>query len=122
MPPTTNYPRPSGGGMVSQEEKSQAMLMWVLSIIASLLAPLIFYLISKDKPFVYRHSAMSLALCIVTFVVYVILGITVIGMILLPVVWIFQLVVCIMGAMAANKGDQYDPPLIGGLAKSMFKV
>jgi uncharacterized membrane protein len=127
MPPATMYPSSSGGGMVSQDERSQAMLMWILCIVASFfglpwLPPLIFFLISKDKPFVYRHAAMALSLCLVAFVVCVILFVTVVGIILIPIVGIFELIICIMGAIAANKGDEYDPPLFAGLAKSMFKV
>ena len=124
-PPASSYPTPTGAGMVSQDDKSQAMLMWILALLFGWVVPLIFYLIKKDRPFVYRHSAMALALTIVTFIGYMIsipLLAVLIGLLTLPVVGIFHLVVCIMGAMAANKGDEYDPPIVSGLAKSMFKI
>jgi uncharacterized membrane protein len=122
MPPASNYPRPAGGGMVSQDEKTQATVMWVLAIFASLISPLIFFLIAKDKPFVYRHAAMGLALCIVNAIIMIVLFVTIVGALLVPLVAIWNLVICIMGAMAANRGEEYTPPLVGGLAKSIFKV
>ncbi|MEA2554626.1 MAG: uncharacterized protein QOJ65_2802 [Fimbriimonadaceae bacterium] len=111
--------------MVSQDDKTQAMLMWILAIFFHFVGPLIFLLISKDKPFVYRHSAMGLTLSIVTAILWC-LGIPLafigIGFIVLPVAGILQLVGCIMGAVAANKGEEFDPPVIANIAKSMFKV
>lgn len=111
--------------MVSQDDKTQATLMWVLSIFFPLIVPLIFYLISKEKPFVYRHAAMSLTVgiaCLIGAIISGILMIILIGFLTYAAVGIYALVVCIMGAMAANKGDNYDPPLLAGLAKNMFKV
>ncbi len=111
--------------MVSQDDKTQATLVWVLSIFFGFVPSLIFYLIAKDKPFVHRHAAECLALTIVTAVGYfasMILMAVLIGLLVLPVVGIFHLVICIMGAMAANKGEEYNPPIVAGLAKSMFHV
>src|SRR3954464_15753478 len=68
MPPASNYPRPTGGGMVSQEDKSQAMLMWILTIFFSFVPSLIFFLIAKDKPYTHRQSALALTWCISAFV------------------------------------------------------
>ncbi len=99
--------------------------MWILAIFIGFIGPLIFFIIAKDKPFVYRHSAQALALQIVVAVSYIvamILMVVLIGLLLLPVVGLFHLIICIMGAMAANKGDEYDPPLTSALAKSLFKV
>jgi uncharacterized membrane protein len=125
MPPASNYPRPVGGGMVSQEEKTQALLMWILGLPLGFISPLIFFLISKDKPFVYRHAAQALAFHLVIFcaaIVASMLLIVLIGLFLFPVIGIFALVITIMGAMAANRGEDYDPPLTSGLAKALFKV
>jgi uncharacterized Tic20 family protein len=125
MPPTMNYPTSTGGGMVSQEEKTQAMLVWLLGIPIGFISPLIFYLISKDKPFVYRTAAQALAFHIAIFCALVLSGfliVVLIGLFLYPLVLLFALIISIMGAIASNKGEEYIPPLTGGLAKAMFKV
>lgn len=119
-PPLTTYA--PGLGAASADDRNQAMLMWVLSIFFQFLAPLIFFLVTKDKPFVYRHAAMSLALCLVTAIVAIILFVTLVGILLIPLVGIFHLIICIMGAMAASRGEAYDPPMFAGMAKSLFKV
>ena len=122
MAPTSPYPRDYS---VSQDDKSQAMLMWILSIFFGWVPALIFFLIAKDKPFVYRHSAVALTLTIVTFVAYMIsipLVAVLIGLLLLPIVAIFHIAIGVMGALAANKGDDFNPPIVGPLAKSMFKI
>jgi uncharacterized Tic20 family protein len=99
--------------------------MWILGIPIGFISPLIFYLIAKDKPFVYRQSAQALAFHIAIFCGFIVAGLlmfVLIGFLLYPVVGIFALVISIMGAIAANKGEDYVPPLTGALAKAMFKV
>ena len=56
-----NYPRdldPIVGpsAIVTQEDKTQGMLVWVLSIFIGIMSPIIFMLRAKENPFVYRHS------------------------------------------------------------------
>ena len=111
-----------GAGMVPQEEKGQATLVWVLTIFFGFVPALIFFLISKDKPFVYRHAAYALATQIVTTIGWIAAGVlmmVLIGFLLLPVVGLFHLYVCIKGAIAANNGDEYVPPLAGNFAKML---
>jgi hypothetical protein len=120
IPPVdTPYQRPVMG-MPSQDERTQAMLCWVLSIVATFVAPLIFFLISNDKPFVKKHAAICLGFQIATAVISVVLFVTIVGALLVPVVGIFGLVVCIMAAMAANRGEEYMPPVVGPMIAKMF--
>ncbi|MBS1726175.1 MAG: DUF4870 domain-containing protein [Armatimonadetes bacterium] len=121
--PTAAYPR--AGGMVTQDEKTYAMLAWFLSIIFGLLAPLIIFLISNDKPFAKRHAAMALGFEIAMTICSIISGIlmaVLIGLIILPVVIIFALVINIMGGMAASRGENYEPPIFGPMIAKMFNV
>jgi len=99
-----------------------ALLCWVLSLFASFIAPLVFLLISKDKPFVYHHAAQCLSLAIVTTVIAIICIVTCVGMVLLPFLSLAVLAVVIMGAIAANAGSHFDPPLTGKISKSLFKA
>ena len=123
-PPTQDpISTPMGlGSGPSQEERTQAMLSWFLSIVAGFIPPLIFFIISADKPYVKRHAAMCLGLQLVSTVLCVILIVTVVGILLLPVVGIACLVFIIMGGLAANKGDNYDVPGFGKMIANMFKV
>ena len=68
---------------------------------------------------------MALGLQIAAFVGYIISGflmIILIGVVTYIAVGIFVLVVCIMGGLAANKGDDYDVPVVGKMIANMFKL
>ena len=108
--------------------------MWILSIPVGFISGLIFFLISKDKPYVYRQSALALTWCIAAFVlgvaifiISIVLAVATAGigaflMLLIYAIPIINLIICIMGAIAASKGEDFNPPVITGFAKSMFKV
>lgn len=110
----------------TQEERSQSMLCWILTIFAGFIPGLIFYLISdQSKPFLKRQAALALTLSIVAIVGYIasaILMMILIGIVTYIAVGIWSLVVCIMGAVACNKGDNYSPGIVTGLCQSMFKM
>jgi uncharacterized membrane protein len=110
---------------VPQDERSQALLVWVLSIFFWFIPSLIFYFTAKDKPFVFHHAAQALTFQIVVLVLWIvsfILMFIVIGVFLLPLIGLAALVINIMGAIAANAGSRFEPPVTGGLAKSWFKA
>lgn len=121
MPPVggSNMPVPS------QDEKSQALICWLLTIFVGFIGPVIFFVISSDKPYVKRQAALALTLAIVVFAasfVSALLMLVLIGFLLLPAVAIYSLVVCIQGAIAANKGEDFRPAFIDGLCMSIFKL
>ena len=126
----------SGGSEVvgvSQDEKTHGLLSWVLMFVIGFVSPLIFLLIDKDKPFVYRHAAQGLSLVITlipVYIVIIILGIilAMAGPLALLIVPIYLVLACgviyivIMGAINANKGLPYDPPVSSQVCKAIFKV
>jgi uncharacterized membrane protein len=127
--PFSSAPDPS----VPAEERTHALLSWVLSFVIGFISPLIFFLISKDKPFVKHHAATGLTMVIVGFCAGVAMGI--LGFILafagplvllmIPIyilVGLFFLAVLIMGAIAGNAGSRFDPPVIGKFRDAIFKV
>lgn len=58
-----------GGGADRDKERTNAVLMWILYLVlGGWLVALIFYLISKEKPFTRHHSAEALNLSIVLLV------------------------------------------------------
>lgn len=124
----TGGPVPFSGpadSTIAQDERTQALLMWILSLFIGFVSPLIFYFISNDKPFVKHHSGQALAFGIVMAVLWVIsfiLVFLVIGLFLMPILGLIALVITIMGAIAANAGSRFDIPVSGGFAKSWFKA
>ena len=119
--PFSGPPDPS----IPADEKSQALLMWVLSIFVGFISSLIFFFVAKDKPFTFHHSAQALTFSIVMAVLWIIafvLMFLLIGFFLMPILWIVALAIAIMGAMAANAGSRFEPPVSGNLSKSWFKA
>ncbi len=95
--------------------------MWALfanlgGIIFYFIAPLVIYLIYKDRdPFIRRHAAQALNFQIIAAIAYLISGIltiVLIGFPLLLAVFVCWILFPIMGAIAANKGEPYNYPLI----------
>jgi|GEM_PF-1349257 len=120
--PFSGAPDPS----IPQDQRTQALLCWILGLFVGFVSPLIFLLISKDKPFVYHHAAQALTINIVMavawIIVFVIAMLTCVGFILYPILAIYALVMLIMGAIAANAGSTFEPPVTGNLSKTLFKA
>lgn len=124
----------STGGAVPQDEKTQAMLVWLLSIFIGFISPLIFMFTAKDKAFVYRNAMLCLTQAIL--VIAVVIACWVIGILLamiagplaLLVMFIYlaaiigSLVLTIMNLIKALNGESWDPPVVAGVCKSWFKV
>ncbi len=77
-----------------------------------ILAPLIFWLARKDiSPFNDDHGRESVNFVFSFILWHFILGITVIGIILFPVLWIVGFVNVIRGAIAAGNGEYFRYPV-----------
>lgn len=101
-------------GVPTSDEKTMATLSHALQIIAGFLAPLIIMLVKGDQSvFVKHHAVEGLNFAITMFIalfVSALLMIVLIGFLLFPVVWIGGIVLNIMAAMAANRGEYYRYP------------
>jgi hypothetical protein len=95
--------------------------MWALlanlgGIFFSFIAPMVVYLIYKDRdPFIRRHATQALNFQITLLIVYFIsfiLTFVVIGIFTWIAAGICSLVFPILAAVAANKGEEYTYPLI----------
>jgi len=93
-----------------------SLLAHIGGIFFSFVAPLIVYVIYKDRdPFIRRHATQALNFQIIMAIAYTISWILTglfIGFLLLPAVGICVLVFSIIAAMAANKGEEYTYPLV----------
>jgi uncharacterized Tic20 family protein len=115
--PTETQPAEGEGGIAapSRDAKNLAMLAHLLGIFTGFLVPLIIWLIKKDEDAFIDDQAKealnfqitaTIALIIASFSIYIL-----IGCVLFPAVLIADLVLGIMAAMAASRGEQYRYPV-----------
>lgn len=117
----TEHSAPAVGGFgqsapaeISQEQ-TLAMAAHLLGAFVSFLGPVIIYLVAKDdQPFAKHHAAEALNFQISVFIAYFVstlLILVLVGLILLPIVFIANIVLSILAAVAANRGEWYRYPL-----------
>lgn len=125
IPPTSGeYAAPSPLGEPSattQDDKTMAMLSYILGIFTGFLGPLILWLVKKDQSkFVAFHALQALILHAVVVVGYILssfLILVLIGFLTYPAFFILGLVYSILAGLAASRGDWYEIPVIGKLAR-----
>jgi uncharacterized membrane protein len=107
-----------GGPDVSltQDDKTMAMLGHVLGIF-SWIGPLVIYFVKRDSKFVAFHALQQLVWQISVFVVLLILGITIIGWPLIPIVHAAGWIVAVFAAIKAYNGEWYELPVVGAFAR-----
>lgn len=125
-PPPVEYAAPGNpqGGIFSaspyagpepdSDGRTMGMLAHLLGIPLGFLGPLIIWLIKKDQsPFVDDQGKEALNFQLTVLIAAIIAGLTMciaIGFVLLPLVAVADIIFCILGAVAANKGTAYRYP------------
>lgn len=113
-------PPPPGGYVPQQplspaDEKTWSILVHIGGILFSWLAPLIVYLVFKDRSAVVRHhSAQALNFQLTLLIAYIvgfILTFVFIGILVLFAASIVSIIFGIMAAIAANNGQPYKYPV-----------
>jgi uncharacterized Tic20 family protein len=98
----------------SSDDKTMAILSHILCIVAGFLAPLIIYLVKKDNsPFATAHAKESLNFQLTMLIAIIIGWLTMfilIGFILVPLLYILNLVLVIVATIKANEGKFYKYP------------
>lgn len=100
-----------------QEDRTIALITHLSGIIASFIVPLIIWLINKDKPEKawitgQAKEALNFQITIIlAWFVAIVLSFIAIGFLLYPVIWIGNLVFCILAGVASNKGEDYRYPV-----------
>lgn len=105
---------------VSQESRNTTLLTWIGTIFLGFIPSLIVYLIKKDDVYIQEHAKEALNWSITAAIGYIagmILMVILVGFLILPVVGICHLIFCIMGAVAASKGELYKVPFTIRLIK-----
>lgn len=116
-------PPPAPSGEAPTEDRTLALLVHLSGIVASVLVPLIVWLINKDKPekaFLNDQSKEALNFQItiaIAWVIAIVLSALLIGFLLYPVIWIVNLIFCIMAGIKANEGVAYRYPFALRLIK-----
>ena len=116
-------PPPAPSGSAPQEDRTIALLTHLSGIIAGFILPLIIWLINKDKPeksWLTDSSVEALNFQItiaIAYVICIVLSVIIIGGLLMPIVWLVNLIFCILGGVAVNKGEAYRYPFALRLIK-----
>ena len=101
--------------MSPADQRLWSTLTHVGGILFQWLAPLIAYLVLKDRgAFVRAHTATALNFQLTLLIAYVVGYITAfifIGFLVILAAWVLAIVFGIMAALAANKGEFYTYPL-----------
>jgi len=119
MPPPQNPQGPNPYGqpqpMSPADEKMWATLIHIASIFVGFWAPLIGYLVLKDRgPFIRQHTTtalnfhLTMAIGLLAGIVLSFIGI---GFLLIFAVYVLMIIFGIMAAMAANNGQYYRYPV-----------
>jgi hypothetical protein len=96
----------------TSDEKNMALLSHILTLVAGFIAPLVIYLVKKEESaFITAHAKESLNFQITLFIVFVILFVTLIGILLLWIVGILALVLIIVATIKASEGKLYKYPV-----------
>jgi hypothetical protein len=132
------------------DERTMATLAHALQLIGSWIAPLIIFLIRRQSRFVSFHALQALLLQIIHTIIVIILMVLWFATILttvahqtggrpteLPIalfllmpvawlgfmaLWVSTLIIAILYAIKAGRGEWADYPLIGKLARKMLKM
>lgn len=102
-------PKASGGS----NDKTMAMLSWVLAIFIGFIGPLIIFLTQQKEGYAKTQAKKALnfqlTILIAEIICYILMFVL-IGAVLIWIVLIVNLIICIMAAMAVSKGEDYKAP------------
>jgi hypothetical protein len=101
--------------MTPADEKLWSTLVHLGGLFFGFLAPLIGYLILKDRgPFVRAHTATALNFQLTLIIAYIVGGlltIVFVGIFIIFAAYILNIVFCIVAAVKANAGQWYTYPM-----------
>ncbi len=121
--PTDGLPPHGDNSVISQEDRTMAMLAHILGVFTGFLGPLIIWLIKKDQSrFVAFHAMQALFFQVAINLVMLVLAVTVVLALAVPLVWVAGIVFGVLGGLAANKGDWYDLPVVGKFARQQIGI
>jgi hypothetical protein len=100
------------------DERTLAILVHVLSIFFWIIPGLIIYLLKKDESsFVAEHAKEAMNFQLTLTILYIVLFISIVGIIFLWVPYVIQLVFCIIASIKASDLKIYKYPMTLRLIK-----
>ena len=76
------------------------------------LAPLVMWLVRKERSvFVDEHGREAVNFCLSFLVYHVVLAITIVGIVLMPVLWLVMIINQIRAAVAAGRSEYFRYPM-----------
>lgn len=102
------------------EDNTLAILAHILGIVVGFIGPLVIYLIKPEEGYVKNQAKEALNFQITITIGYIIgwiLTVILIGGLIVAALAVVNLIFCIMGAMAASKGEEYKYPFAIRLVK-----
>lgn len=101
-------------GSPGKDDCNLAMLAHLLGIFTGFIGALIIWIVKKDSPgFATSQAKEALNFQItitIGFLIAWVLAFILIGFVLVPILYIANLIFCILGAIAASKGQAYRYP------------
>ena len=111
----TPPPAEPNGEAPTGDERNLAVLAHLLGILTSVVGALIIWLLKKESSsYLNEQGKEAPNFQIKVMIAWAIAGVTTvigIGCILLPAVWVLDIVFCIMAAIACSRGEHYRYPL-----------
>ena len=98
---------------VSSNDKNLVVLTHLSGILFSFIPSLIVWLLNKDSVYVNNQAREALNFQITILIAYVvsyILVLVLIGFVFMGIIWIANIILCILAAVAASKGESYRYP------------
>jgi uncharacterized Tic20 family protein len=98
---------------VSSNDKNLAVLTHLGGILFSFIPSLIVWLLKKDNAYVSEQAREALNFQITVLIAWVvsyILMFILIGFLLMGIVWLGNIILCILAAVATSKGESYRYP------------
>lgn len=92
------------------DSKNLAAITHIGAIFFAFLAPLLLYIVKSDDEFVKATAKEGLNFAITVLLIYIVLGISVIGVALMPVLWLITVVLYVIAAKTATEGRVYRFP------------
>lgn len=102
----------NGQGAQPINESTLALATHLIAIFAEFLAPIVAYLLLRDRSaFLRHHTSQALNFSITLVLMYVGLALSVVGWFLLWAPWVLGVVFRIIAAVKAANGEYYNNPL-----------
>ena len=98
------------GTAPNTDSKNLAAITHIGAIFFAFLAPLLMYIVKSEDTFIKETAKEGLNFAITVLLVYIVLGVTIIGISLMPVLWLITVILYVIAAKTATEGQVYRFP------------